>query len=91
MIPILQTNDLPIREIKICNGLCGKQGHVGYWCPNHDYYTKHSVILTPNTFIANAYALLRTTRLLLLDYSYSDTQFLRDKIKQIKQLIETFE
>ena len=92
---ILQTNDLPIREIKICNGLCGKQGHNGYWCPNHDYYAKHSIILTPNTHIAKAYALLNKTQLLILDYSdfssYSETQFLRDKVKEIKRIIKIFE
>ena len=29
MTPILQTNDLPIREIKTCTGLCGNRVMVG--------------------------------------------------------------
>lgn len=91
----LQTNELPIREIKICDGCCGKQGHDGHWCPNHDYYDKYSIILTPDTTLANAYSLLTRTKILLFEYSefssYSETQGLRDKIKSIKKIIDRLE
>lgn len=58
MTLILETNDLPIKEILICHGWCGGQGGCGKWCPNADYYAKCTVINTPNTHIVSAYRML---------------------------------
>lgn len=92
---ILETNTLPIHEIKICNGLCENQYHTGNWCQHKDYYSRCSYIDTPNTDLANAYDLLRQSRLILLDVMFSNNEYsiigIKQQVHQIKELIKLIE
>ena len=94
-MPILQTNELPIHEIKICHGWCGKQGHIGFWCPNEDNYAMCTYIETPKTVIAKAYAFLRESRMVLLDLmTLGETEKvkkLKNTIAEIKKIITVYE
>lgn len=92
---ILETNTLPIREIKICNGLCENHDHRGYWCQHYDNYSPCNYIDTPNTTLADAYDLLRQSRLILLDAMFLNNEYsiigIKRQISQIKELIKLLE
>lgn len=94
MSPILETNELPIREIKICVGCWTWCGHIDTWCNNVDEYTRCSYIDTPNTHIASAYALLRDVQEIILKFSdleYSELNGLFEKAKEVRQIIKIYE
>ena len=94
MSPILQSNDLPIREIKICVGCWTWGGHTDTWCNNVDPYTECSYINTPNTHIASAYALLRKIQERIFKYSeldFSELSNLYEKAKIVRKIISDFE
>ena len=94
MSPILQSNDLPIREIKICVGCWTWGGHTDTWCNNVDPYTECSYIDTPKTHIASTYALLRDVQETILKHSdldFSELSTLFVKAKEIRKIISDFE
>jgi len=94
MGPILENNTLPIRRIYICDGWCGCQGDCGKWCPNEDHYSSFTVINTPNTHIASAYALLRKIQERIFKYSeldFPELSSLYEKAKIIRKIISDFE
>jgi len=94
MDPILETNELPIREIKICVGCWTWGGHPDTWCNNVDPYTHCSYIDTPNTHIASAYSLLRDVQETILKHSdldFSELSTLFVKAKEIRQIIKFYE
>ena len=91
---ILQSNDLPIREIKICVGCWTWGGHTDTWCNNVDPYTECSYIDTQKTHIASAYALLRDVQETILKYSdldFSELSTLFVKAKEIRKIINVYE
>lgn len=91
---ILQTNELPIREIKICVGSRTCQGHENTWCNNVDDYNRCSYIETPKTHIATAYALLRRVQETIFKHSeldFSELSALFEKAKEIRQIIKIYE
>lgn len=78
MSPILQTNELPIREIKICVG-----------CNNVDEYAQCSYIQTPKSKIAESYGLLRSSQILLFEMmKLNDIEGVAKTKKIVRELIE---
>lgn len=79
MTLILETNDLPIKEIRICNSwycVCNKLTHIS------------TVINTPNTHIAYAYKVLRQIQENILKYSDLDYSELAEFYAQAKKVRE---
>ena len=94
-MPILEINEYPVRELKICIGCWYWGGHKDTWCNNVDPYTECSYIDTPQSHIAESYILLRTSQNLLFEMmTLSDTKGIT-KMKQIilelKDIIKTYE
>lgn len=83
-MPTLETNSLPIQQILICAGQCGKQGHTIYWCPDEDHYAKCTYIDTPNSGLSHSYALLRECKMLLFNMMTLDDA---NGIKKMKIII----
>lgn len=67
MAPILEINELPIRELKICVGCWTWGGHKDTWCNNVDEYSICSYIDTPKSRLEGTYGLLRTSKKLLFE------------------------
>jgi hypothetical protein len=94
-MPILEINEFPVRELKICVGCWEWGGHKDTWCNNVDPYVECSYIDTPRSRIAETYTLLRTSQNLLFEMiTLCDTRGIT-RMKQIildlKDVIKTYE
>lgn len=94
-MPILEINEFPIRELKICVGCWYWGGHKDTWCNNVDEYSNCSYIDTPQSHIAESYELLRTSQTLLFEMmtQYDTTGIIRMKeiIHELKDIIKVYE
>lgn len=94
-MPILEINEFPVRELKICIGCWTWGGHRDTWCNNVDPYTECSYIDTPRSHIVETYKLLRTSQNLLFEMmTLSDTvgvTRMKKIIKDLKDVIKTYE
>lgn len=84
MMPILEINEFPIRELKICTGCWFWRYHENTWCNNVDNYATCSYIDTPNSHIVETYGLLRTSQHLLFEMMKQNDA---DSIARMKEII----
>jgi len=95
MEPILEINEFPIREFKICVGCWTWCGHKDTWCNNVDEYSICSYIDTPKSELEETYGLLRTSKNLLFEMIILEDKNGIIKIKKIitelKSLISFYE
>lgn len=94
-MPILEINEFPVRELKICVGCWEWGGHKDAWCNNVDPYAECSYIDTPRSHIVETYKLLRTSQNLLFEMmTLSDTAGvtrMKKIIQELKDVIKTYE
>ena len=94
-MPILEINEFPVRELKICVGCWYWGGHKDTWCNNVDPYITCSYIDTPQSHIAESYILLRTSQKLLFEMmTLSDKKGItrmKKIILELKDIIKTYE
>jgi hypothetical protein len=100
-MPILQTNVLPIREIKICDGWClppcwkRKTIPAWLWCDAVHDFAKCQVIDTPGAIFVQARKLLADANEgLFLFYQLDDLEGARrykKKIAKIQALLEKYD
>lgn len=95
MMPILEINESPVRELKICIGCWTWSGHKDTWCNNVDLYAECSYIDTPQSHIVESYALLHTSQKLLFEmmtqYDTSGITRMKEIIYELKDIIKTYE
>jgi len=95
MAPILEINEFPIRELKICVGCWTWCGHKDTWCNNVDAFAECSYIDTPKSRLEGTYGLLRTSKNLLFEMIILEDKNGIIKIKKIitelKALISFYE
>jgi hypothetical protein len=95
MMPILEINEFPVRELKICVGCWEWGGHKDTWCNNVDPYVECSYIDTPNSHLEESYSLLRKSQALLFAFMYSgenaDAKRMKEIIRELKDLIDIYE
>ncbi len=94
-MPILEINEFPVRELKICIGCWYWGGHKDTWCNNVDPYAECSYIDTPQSHIVESYALLRTSQKLLFEmmtqHDTSGITRMKEIIYELKDIIKTYE
>lgn len=94
-MPILEINEFPVRELKICVECWTWGGHKDTWCNNVDSYAECSYIDTPKSHLVESYALLRKSRALLFEFMYSgeiaDVEIMKEIIRELKDIIKTYE
>jgi hypothetical protein len=95
MMPILEINEFPVRELKICIGCWEWGGHKDTWCNNVDPYAECSYIDTPQSHIAESYILLRSSKVLLFEMITMDDikgiQKIKKIISELKEIIKFYE
>ncbi len=100
-IPILEINEFPIREIKICDGWClppcwkRKTIPPWVWCDAVHDFAKCQIIDTPRAFLVEARKLLaEKNENLFLFYQLDDLEGARrykDRIAKIQQLLDKYD
>lgn len=94
VMPTLQTNTLPIREIQICDGWClppcwkRKTIPPWLWCDAVCDYSKCQTIDTPDELLARTYSNLALSReCLFLCYQLEDFEGVRRCKKNIADIL----
>ena len=94
-MPILETNEDPVRVITISDDWSKSQSSAGCWYPDKDIDNKCTIIDTPNSHIANTYSLLRDTRVMLLEMmtmgDIKGAERVKKIIFELKEVINVYE